>query len=92
MALSPSPDDGIGGCNVSCIRLLGVGFGAVDKGELFSLLYNAPALTFFPRHRARVEAIAKTAVINSPPGLGPGQGQVLSHACRDNTAQWSRLR
>lgn len=45
------------------VQLLGVGFGAVDKGELFALLYHAPRLTFFPRHKARVEAIAKTAKI-----------------------------
>lgn len=41
----------------------GVGFGAVDKGELFALLYQAPRLTFFPRHQGRVESIAQSAKI-----------------------------
>lgn len=45
------------------VQLRGVGFGAVDKGELFALIYHAPRLTFFPRHQARVEAIARTVVI-----------------------------
>lgn len=48
---------------VDNVQLRGIGFGAVDKGELFALLYHAPRLTFFPRHQARVEAIAKTALI-----------------------------
>lgn len=47
------------------VRLLGVGYGAVDNGELFAMLYHAPNLTFFPRHKARVEAIAKTAIIKT---------------------------
>lgn len=46
------------------VQQRGVGFGAVDKGELFALVYQAPRLTFFPRHQARVEAIAHSAVIN----------------------------
>ena len=41
--------------------LSGVGFGAVSKGELFALLYQAPRLAFFPRHRPRVEQIARSA-------------------------------
>lgn len=45
------------------VRQLGFGYGAVDNGELFALVYTAPALTFFPRHKARVEAIAHTAYI-----------------------------
>jgi hypothetical protein len=45
------------------VRLQGIGFGAVDKGELFALVYEAPRLTFFPRHQARVEAIAKAVTI-----------------------------
>ena len=45
------------------VQLRGVGFGAVDNGELFALLYHAPRLTFFPRHQARVEAIARTVSI-----------------------------
>lgn len=50
---------------VDGVRLQGVGFGATDNGELFAMLYQAPRLTFFPRHRERVEAIAKSAVIKS---------------------------
>ncbi|MDO8933481.1 MAG: hypothetical protein Q7U97_13890 [Rhodocyclaceae bacterium] len=45
------------------VQLRGVGFGAVDKGELFALLYHAPRLTFFPRHLAQVETIAKNVSI-----------------------------
>lgn len=41
----------------------GLGFGAVDQGELFALVYHAPRLTFFPRHRGRVEAIANSVSI-----------------------------
>lgn len=48
---------------VDNVQLLGVGFGAVDRGELFALVYHAPRLTFFPRHRTQVEAMAKAAVI-----------------------------
>ena len=48
---------------VDGVRLSGIGFGAVDKEELFALVYQAPRLTFFPRHQARVEAIAKAVVI-----------------------------
>lgn len=42
-------------------QLSGVGFGVVSKGELFALLYHAPRLAFFPRHRGRVEQIARSA-------------------------------
>jgi hypothetical protein len=45
------------------VQLRGIGFGAVHDGQLFALLYHAPRLTFFPRHQARVEAIANSAVI-----------------------------
>ncbi|RKT60633.1 hypothetical protein DFR40_0772 [Azonexus fungiphilus] len=50
------------------LRQLGFGYGAVDDGELFALVYVAPALTFFPRHQARVEAIAHSALISPPVG------------------------
>jgi len=46
--------------------LSGVGFGAVSNGELFALLYHAPRLTFFPRHRGRVEQIARSAKLKLP--------------------------
>lgn len=42
----------------------GIGFGTIDRGELFALVYHAPRQTFFPRHKARVEAIAASAGIN----------------------------
>ncbi len=45
------------------VRLQGIGFGAVDKDELFALVYQAPRLTFFPRYQARAEAIAKAVTI-----------------------------
>ncbi len=45
------------------VHQLGMGFGAVDNGELFALVYHAPRLTFFPRHKERVEAMAKAVVI-----------------------------
>jgi hypothetical protein len=46
--------------------LSGVGFGTVSNGELFALLYHAPRLTFFPRHRGRVEQIARSAKVKLP--------------------------
>jgi len=49
---------------VDNVHQLGLGFGAIDKGELFALIYQAPRLTFFPRHKDRVEAIAKSVVFN----------------------------
>jgi hypothetical protein len=45
------------------VQQQGIGFGAIDEGELFALIYQAPRLTFFPRHRQRVEELAKSAVI-----------------------------
>lgn len=48
---------------VDNVQQLGMGFGAIDKGELFALLYQAPRLTFFPRHKDRVEAIARGVAI-----------------------------
>jgi hypothetical protein len=40
---------------------LGVGYGAVSKGELYALLYFAPRLGFFPRNKDKVEEIARGA-------------------------------
>jgi hypothetical protein len=45
------------------VQQLGIGFAAVDKGELFAMIYHAPRLTFFPRHQGRVEAMARAAMI-----------------------------
>lgn len=43
------------------VVLSGIGYSAVSKGELFALLYLAPRLTFFSRHKERVEQIARSA-------------------------------
>jgi hypothetical protein len=48
---------------VDNVQLSGLGYGAVNGGELYALLYQAPRLAFFPRHQARVEHIAKSALI-----------------------------
>ena len=40
------------------MQLLGVGYGAVSKGELFAIVYMAPQLAFFARHKDRVEHMA----------------------------------
>lgn len=49
---------------VDNVQLRGVAFGAVDKGELFAVVYHAPRLTFFNKHQASVEAIARSVAIN----------------------------
>ena len=49
------------------LPLSGVGYAAIDNGELFALLYNAPRLGFFPRHQARVEQIGRSAKITTKP-------------------------
>lgn len=41
----------------------GVGFGLIDNSELFAMIYQAPRLTFFPRHKARVELMAKSVYV-----------------------------
>jgi hypothetical protein len=45
------------------VRLSGVGYGAVSKGELYAILYIAPRLTFFDRQKDRVEKMARSARI-----------------------------
>lgn len=47
------------------VQMRGLGYGTVSKGELFALLYTAPRLTFFARHRDRVEQMAKSAVLKN---------------------------
>lgn len=42
-------------------QLSGLGYGIVDQGELFAIVYIAPRLTFFSRHQARVERMAAGA-------------------------------
>jgi hypothetical protein len=44
-------------------QLSGVAYGIVNEGELYAMLYHAPRLTFFPRHRQRVENMARSAHI-----------------------------
>lgn len=46
---------------VDNVQLTGVGFGAVSRGELFALVYQAPRLAFFARHAPTVEKIAASA-------------------------------
>jgi hypothetical protein len=46
---------------LNSVRLLGIGYGAVSKGELFSIVYFAPRMTFFPRHISQVEKIGASA-------------------------------
>lgn len=46
---------------VDNVELSGLGYGTVSKGQLFVLLYTAPRLTFFPRHRGRVEQMVRSA-------------------------------
>ena len=43
------------------VQLSGVGYGAVSKGELFAMVYQAPRLAFFSRHARTVEEMAKSA-------------------------------
>ena len=43
------------------VQLSGLGFGTVSKGELFALIYMAPRLAFFARHRDNVEQMAASA-------------------------------
>jgi hypothetical protein len=43
------------------VQLSGVGYGAVNRGELFAILYMAPRLAFFSRHAERVERISQSA-------------------------------
>jgi hypothetical protein len=43
---------------VDNVQLQGRGYGSVNKGELFAIIYTAPRLAFFARHQGRVEQIA----------------------------------
>lgn len=43
------------------VQLTGIGWGAVDKGELYAILYAAPRMVFFGRHQQGVEQIALSA-------------------------------
>lgn len=50
---------------VDGVQLSGIGFATVSKGELFALLYQAPRMTFFPRHRHNVEGIARSTRVKT---------------------------
>ncbi len=45
------------------VQQRGVGYGAVDRNELFAIVYIAPRLTYFDKYLPRVEALAKSAQI-----------------------------
>jgi len=45
------------------VQLRGLAYAATDKGELFALVYQAPRLTFYPRQKAQIEAIAASVKI-----------------------------
>jgi hypothetical protein len=48
---------------IDSVRLTGVGYGVVSKGELFAIVYMAPKLAFFARHSAKVEQLCRSARI-----------------------------
>ena len=50
---------------VDGVVLSGIGYSTVSKGELFALVYQAPRLTFFSRHKDRVEQIARSARVKT---------------------------
>ena len=50
---------------VDSVELLGLGYGAVSNGELFSIVYVAPKMTFFSQHQGQVENIARDARIKT---------------------------
>lgn len=46
---------------VDNVRLAGVGYATVFKGELYAMLYAAPQLGFYARHQRSVEHMARSA-------------------------------
>jgi len=50
---------------VDGVTLSGMGYGTVSRRELFALVYQAPRLTFFSRHKDRVEQIARSARVKT---------------------------
>lgn len=50
---------------VDNVQLSGIGYGAISKSELFAIIYQAPRLTFFSRHKSSIEQIALSARIGS---------------------------
>lgn len=45
------------------VRTRGVGYGAIRKGELFLMVFEAPRIHYFAKHLARVEELARSARI-----------------------------
>lgn len=45
------------------VRLRGVGYGVIQGGELFLMVFEAPRIHYFAKHAARVEAIAQSMQI-----------------------------
>lgn len=43
------------------VRMRGVAYGAIHRGELFLLTYEAPRIYYFPKHLPQIEAIAQSA-------------------------------
>ena len=43
------------------VRARGVAYGAIHRGELFLLVFEAPRIHYFAKHLSRVEAIAQSA-------------------------------
>lgn len=71
--LSPAPFAGAKGFRIeySLIRkennveLTGIIAGAVDKGQLYAILYQAPRLEFFPRHQIQVMQMIGSAQLKN---------------------------
>jgi hypothetical protein len=55
---------------VDGVELAGLGYGAVNQGELFSIVYVAARMTFFAKHQERVENIVRGAKIKESPQPG----------------------
>ncbi|MFZ6644083.1 hypothetical protein ACO0LO_00065 [Undibacterium sp. TJN25] len=47
------------------VEISGMGSGAVSKGELFAIVYQAPQLVFYPRHQAKVAQIIGSAKLKA---------------------------
>ena len=45
------------------VQQRGIGYGVIDKGELFAMVYIAPRLTYFDKYLPRVEAIVRSVHI-----------------------------
>jgi hypothetical protein len=50
---------------VDSVEIQGMGYGAVSNGELFSIVYVAPRMTFYAKHLESVETIVRGARIKA---------------------------